>query len=130
MNLEIVQKKIDNFIFHFDEITKENLSKKSEWQLDDLIKSINNKIAGLSFTEKVSWLTENNKNPYRLLAINLKRDIDNKIELNSVITTIEYMTNGKFLDSIGVPNNSIYSDLIIDLTDYLNIEKIRAANNR
>lgn len=45
--------------------------------------------------------------------------MDDNVDLYEIVEITNNMSNGKFLDSIGVPDNSIYSEIIMNLCDKL-----------
>jgi hypothetical protein len=123
MNVESIRINLNNFLIDFDNLTKTSLSQRPLWQLEEAIKSSSQKdydnIKNLSVNEKIVWLVVNNQHPFRQLVVTLKNEIDNNSELYKLVKTVNDMSNGKFLDSIGVPDNSIYSEIIINLCDDL-----------
>ncbi|TRX29605.1 hypothetical protein FNW52_20530 [Flavobacterium sp. ZT3R18] len=123
MNVESIRINLNNFLIDFDNLTKNSLSQRPLWQLEEAIKSSSqndyDNIKNLSVNEKILWLVVNNQHPFRQLVAKLKNKIDNNSELYELVKTVNDMSNGKFLDSIGVPDNSIYSEIIINLCDDL-----------
>jgi len=127
MDKSLIKNLMTNFICDFDNHIKEHLANRPIWQLDESLKSLKGtdvvELLKLQKEEKIEWLTKINQHPYRQLAIKLKNEIVNKSTENTIIKTIDEMCNGKFLDSINVPGNSTYSDLILSLCEKLNQEK-------
>lgn len=123
MNVESIRINLNDFLIDFDNLTKTSLSQRPLWQLEEAIKSSSqndyDNIKTLNINEKILWLVVNNQHPFRQLVVKLKNKIDNNSELYELVKTVNDMSNGKFLDSIGVPDNSIYSEIIINLCDNL-----------
>jgi hypothetical protein len=114
------------FIDNFDKLTKDKHLTRPDWQINEFIKSVpdNNNLLSCSAEEKINWLTQHDNHPFRQKIITLKKTIDENLTDIVIIQQISYLSNGKFLDSIGVPGQSMYSDLIEDLCDQL--QKINA----
>jgi hypothetical protein len=123
MNVETIRINLNNFLIDFDNLTKTSLSQRPLWQLEEAIKNSSqsdyDNIKNLNVNEKILWLVINNQHPFRQLVVKLKDKIDNSSELCELVNTVNDMSNGKFLDSIGVPENSIYSEIIINLCEDL-----------
>ncbi|AIN75152.1 hypothetical protein O8E88_002252 [Flavobacterium psychrophilum] len=123
MNVESIRINLNDFLIDFDNLTKTSLSQRPIWQLEEAIKNLSqndyDNIKNLSVNEKIVWLVVNNQHPFRQLVVKLKNKVDNNSELSELVKTVNDISNGKFLDSIGVPHNSIYSEIIINLCDDL-----------
>lgn len=123
MNYSSIHNNICDFLSSFDNLETGKLVIKPNWQVDQIIKDSHPKnteeVLKLDFEQKIKWLTENNNHPFRMLTIELKNKIETKADINSIIQTIDAMCNGRFLDSIGVPEQSNYSILIEDLCEKL-----------
>ena len=123
MNVQSTRIALNDFLIDFDILTKKSLSQRPQWQLEELVKSASQNdyenLQNLSINEKISWLVANNQNPFRQFVFKLKNKIDDNVDLYEIAEIANNMSNGKFLDSIGVPDNNIYSEIIINLCDKL-----------
>ena len=123
MNVQSTRIALDDFLIDFDILSKKSLSQRPQWQLEELVKSASQNdyenLQNLSINGKISWLVANNQNPFRQFVLRLKNSIDDNVDLYEIVEIANNMSNGKFLDSIGVPDNSIYSKIIINLCDKL-----------
>ena len=123
MNVQSTKIALNDFLIDFDILTKKSLSQRPQWQLEELVKSASQNdyenLQNLSINEKISWLVANNQNPFRQFVFKLKNKINDNVALYEIVEIANNMSNGKFLDSIGVPDNSIYSKIIINLCDKL-----------
>jgi len=114
------------FISDYRNIQKTKLSSEPEWKIDsiirEIIKSQNLEIEKLKLDEKLDWLIENDRNPFIKYAKELLADIITNDKMNGLISA---MTNGKFLDSIGIySNQTSLSELISNYVDKLSGIKI------
>ena len=123
MNVQSTKIALNDFLIDFDILTKKSLSQRPQWQLEELVKSASQNdyenLQNLSINEKISWLVANNQNPFRQFVFKLKNKINDNVDLYEIVEIANNMSNGKFLDSIGVPDNSIYSEIIMNLCDKL-----------
>jgi hypothetical protein len=123
MNVESTRIALNDFLIDFDNLTKKSLSQRPQWQLEEVMKSASQNdyenLQHLSINEKISWLVANNQNPFRQFVLKLKNRIDDNVDLHEIVEIANNMSNSKFLDSIGVPDTSIYSQIIMNLCDKL-----------
>jgi len=112
---------IDNtkeFIKKYGEIQSKNLAFQPEWKIDSIIRSISNsknlEEEKFKFEQKIEWLIQNDSNPFVGYS---KELLANTITNEKINSTISAMTNGKFLDSIGVYSNKTSTTEVI--TDYI-----------
>ncbi|QXP52503.1 hypothetical protein [Cellulophaga sp. HaHa_2_1] len=91
------------FLSDYKNIIIEKLSSEPEWKIDSKIKNLadskNPEEIKLEFKQKIDWLIQNDKNPLICYANDLLNDPISNDKMNSLISG---MTNGKFLDSIGL----------------------------
>lgn len=114
------------FIANYKRIKKERLSSEPEWKIDSLINDLSNsKITQegkFNFTEKIEWLVQNDKNPFIQYSNDLLADPITNDNMNEIISA---MTNGKFLDSIGIySNQNPVSEIISNYVDKISGLKI------
>lgn len=123
MNVQSTRIALNDFLIDFDILTKKSLSQRPQWQLEEVMKSASQNdyenLQHLSINEKISWLVANNQNPFRQFVLKLKNKINDNVDLYEIVEIANNMSNSKFLDSIGVPDNSIYSEIIMNLCDKL-----------
>jgi len=109
----------EEFLLKYEKTQNEKLSTQPEWKLDSIIREIssskNLEAEKLQFDEKIEWLIENDKNPFIGYAKKLLASLITNDKMNS---TISAMTNGKFLDSIGIySNHDPITEIISDYVD-------------
>ncbi len=121
MNTLTIRNETIKFLETFDSLTRAELEKRQEWELTNMINEHGrNPMINFDANEKIEWLTKNNSNPFRKFAIELRNELVESHDTQSINMIIENMTNGRFLDSIGVPGKSKYSKIIMDFVDKLN----------
>ncbi|WP_420320503.1 hypothetical protein [Flagellimonas sp.] len=114
------------FMSGYITIQKTKLLSEPEWKIDSIIrevtKSQNSETEKLELDKKIEWLIENDRNPFINYAKELLADLITNEKMNSLILS---MTNGKFLDSIGIySNQSPVSEIISDYVDKISGIKI------
>jgi hypothetical protein len=109
------------FLSKYQNIQNKKLSSNPEWKIDSIIREItnskNSEAEKLEFGKKIEWLLENDRNPFIIYIKELLADLITNDKMNSLISA---MTNGKFLDSIGVyssqtPINEIISNYVDEI---------------
>jgi len=128
MDTQKIENHLNSFLDKFDCLTRDELLARPTWQLTEIIKKNKaiNADGSLMLTqdEKINSLVTNYSHPYRQLVTRLEIAIKEKHDETTITNLIDHMCNGRFLDSIGVPGQTKYSDLIEDLCD-----KLRILNN-
>ncbi len=114
------------FISDYRTIQKTKLSSEPEWKIDSIIQEViknkNSETEKLKLDEKIEWLIENDRNPFINYVKELLADLITNDKMNSIISA---MTNGKFLDSIGIYSNQTpVSEIISDYVDKISGIKI------
>jgi|SRR5690554_1849463 len=114
------------FVSDYRTIQKTKLSLEPEWKIDSIIREItktqNSETEKLELDEKIEWLLENDRNPFIKYAKELLADLITNDKMNGLISA---MTNGRFLDSIGIySNQSPVSKRISDYLDKISGMKI------
>ena len=114
------------FLQDYERAQRDKLSNEPVWKIDsiirEVIKSQNSEIEKLELNEKIDWLIENDRNPFIKYAKELLADLTTNDKINSLISA---MTNGKFLDSIGIYSNQTpVSEMISDYVDKISVIKI------
>tara|TARA_B100000963_G_scaffold351623_1_gene363487 strand:- start:109 stop:609 length:501 start_codon:yes stop_codon:yes gene_type:complete len=114
------------FLQDYERAQRDKLSNEPVWKIDsiirEVIKSQNSEIKKLELNEKIDWLIENDRNPFIKYAKELLADLTTNDKINSLISA---MTNGKFLDSIGIYSNQTpVSEMISDYVDKISVIKI------
>lgn len=115
-----------DFLSGYRTIQKTKLSSEPKWKIDSIIREVtktqNSKTEKLELDEKIEWLIENDGNPFINYAKELLADLITNDKMNSLISA---MTNGKFLDSIGIYSNQTpVSEIISDYVDKISGIKI------
>jgi len=114
------------FISDYRNIQKTKLSSEPDWKIDSIIREVtktqNSETEKLELDEKIEWLIENDRNPFSNYAKELLADLITNDKMSSLISA---MTNGKFLDSIGIYSNQTpVSEIISNYVDKISGIKI------
>ncbi|AIZ43350.1 hypothetical protein [Cellulophaga baltica] len=123
--------KTNNFLFEYRKTRRSKLSTQPEWKIDSLISdSKKYEVQKLTVSEKIELIIKEDDNPFIELTNKLFSNIE-KGQTSAVNNLISNMTNGKFLDSLGIPNQSEKNEtltLIERFTDEL--WEIKKAGNK
>lgn len=93
------------FLQDYEKAQRDKLSNEPEWKIDSLIPHNSIEKNNLKLKEKIDFLINENQNPFILFSRELLLNLTNN-DSTDVIRLISAMTNGRFLDSIGIHNNS------------------------
>tara|TARA_B100001093_G_C26361879_1_gene814857 strand:- start:238 stop:633 length:396 start_codon:yes stop_codon:yes gene_type:complete len=93
------------FLQDYEKAQRDKLSNEPEWKIDSLISHNSIEKNNLKLKEKIDFLINENQNPFILFSRELLLNLTNN-DSTDVIRLISAMTNGRFLDSIGIHNNS------------------------
>jgi len=123
-----------SFLINYKEIQRSKLSAQPDWKINSLIrdsiKSQNTYQENWDINGKIEWLIENDQNPFVIFAKELNKNIESNIttEINRIINA---MTNGRFLDLIGIPNYSSKTESLMLIEKYVDAlnEYQKAGNN-
>jgi hypothetical protein len=119
MDKKNIDFQLTKFLDNFDCLTKDKYLTRPDWQINELIKSYADKNLGdiltYSTEDKINWLIRHDNHPFKKNVIALKKAVIDKLEDDLISRQIDNLCNGKFLDSVGVPGQSIYFDIIEDL---------------
>jgi hypothetical protein len=93
------------FLQDYEKAQRDKLSNEPEWKIDSLISHNSIEKNNLKLKEKIDFLINENQNPFILFSRELLLNLTNN-DSTDAIRLISAMTNGRFLDSIGIHNNS------------------------
>ena len=93
------------FLQDYEKAQRDKLSNEPEWKIDSLISHNSIEKNSLKLREKIDFLINENQNPFILFSRELLLNLTNN-DSTDAIRLISAMTNGRFLDSIGIHNNS------------------------
>ena len=112
MNRKELESKTSSFLTMYKEILRNKLSIQPEWKIDSLISETKKTdIKNLQLSEKIELIIKEDNNPFIELTNKLLSNIEEG-QASLINNIISNMTNGKFLDSIGIPSQSRKSETL------------------
>lgn len=93
------------FLQDYEKAQRDKFSNEPEWKIDSLISLNSIEKNNLKLKEKIDFLINENQNPFILFSRELLLNLTNN-DSTDAIRLISAMTNGRFLDSIEIHNNS------------------------
>ena len=123
MNRKRLASKTRAFIKEYNELQRNKMAVQPQWKIDslrrDFLKLKYTSEETWKISKKVAWLIENDQNPFIVQAKELLKNI----EANNIAESqrlIHAMTNGKFLDAIGIPCYLNNSESLMLIEQYVN----------